>query len=44
VARQTGAKVLDITQQPGAIPNTDTYVQLMDYVVKTLASGLQESK
>jgi zinc/manganese transport system substrate-binding protein len=44
VARQTEGKVLDITQQPGAIPNTDTYIQLMDYVVKTLASGLQESK
>jgi zinc/manganese transport system substrate-binding protein len=44
VARQTGGKVLDITQQPGAIPNTDSYVQLMDYVVQTLASGLQETK
>jgi ABC-type Zn uptake system ZnuABC Zn-binding protein ZnuA len=44
VARQTGGKVLDISQQPGAIKNTDTYFQLMDYVVQTLASGLQESK
>jgi zinc/manganese transport system substrate-binding protein len=44
VARQTGAKVLDISQQPGAIKNTDTYFQLMDYVVQTLASGLRESK
>lgn len=44
VARQTGATVLDISQQPGAIKNTDTYFQLMDYVVQTLASGLQESK
>ena len=44
VARQTGAKVLDVSQQPGAFKNTDTYFQLMDYVVQTLASGLEESK
>ena len=44
VARQTGAKVLDITQQPGAIKGTDTYIQLMDYIVQTLAAGLQEQK
>jgi len=44
VARQTGAKVLDITQQPGATKDTDTYIQLMDYIVQTLASGLQEQK
>ena len=44
VARQTGAKVLDIAQQPGARPNTDTYFQLMDYVVQTLATALKEAK
>ncbi len=40
VARQTGATVLDIPQQPGAIANTATYFELMDYMVKTLAAGL----
>ena len=44
VARQTGAVVLDVPQQPGALPNTATYFQLMDYMVRTLASGLQENK
>jgi zinc/manganese transport system substrate-binding protein len=44
VARQTGAVVLDVPQQPGAIPNTATYFQLMDYMVRTLATGLQENK
>ena len=44
VARQTGAVVLDIAQQPGARPNTDTYFQLMDSVVQTLATGLGEAR
>jgi zinc/manganese transport system substrate-binding protein len=42
VARQTDAVVLDVPQQPGAIPNTDTYFTLMDYMVKTIAAGLAE--
>lgn len=41
VARQTNAKVLDMPQQPGALPNTATYVELMNYLVGTLATGLE---
>lgn len=44
VARQTDAVVLDTPQQPGAIPNTETYFQLMDYLVKTLADAFQARK
>ena len=44
VARQTGATVLDISQQPGAIKGTDSYIDLMDHVVKTLVNGLQGDK
>ena len=40
VARQTGATVLDVPQQPGALPNTGSYIDLMDSIVKTLVSGL----
>jgi len=40
VARQTGATVLDVPQQPGAAPNTASYFDLMDYLVRTLAAGL----
>lgn len=42
VARQTGAVVLDIAQQPGAIPNTATYFDLMDYIVRMLATAFAE--
>jgi len=41
VARETGAVVLDFPQQPGAVKNTATYFQLMDYLVQTLATALQ---
>jgi len=44
VARQTGATVLDVSQQPGAIKGTDTYIALMDHVVRTLVNGLQGDK
>lgn len=44
VARQTNGVVLDAPQQPGALPNTDSYFQLMDYLVRTLATALRETK
>ncbi len=44
VARQTGATVLDVPQQPGAVPNTATYFELMDHLVSTLAAGLEAKK
>lgn len=44
VARQTGATVIDAAQQPGAVPGTDTYVQLVDHLVQAIATGLREAK
>jgi zinc/manganese transport system substrate-binding protein len=44
VARQTDAVVLDMPQQPGVKPNTATYFDLMDSLVHTLATALQEKK
>ena len=44
VARQANGIVLDVPQQPGALPNTDTYFALMDYTVRTIASALQGTK
>jgi len=44
VARQTDGVVLDIPQQPGAVPNTTTYFDLMDYIVRTLATAFAEKK
>ena len=44
VARQTDGLVLDISQQPGAVPNTGSYFDLMDHMVTTLASALEQTK
>ena len=44
VARQTNATVLDVSQQPGALKNTSTYVELMDTMVHTLANAFASSK
>jgi zinc/manganese transport system substrate-binding protein len=40
VARQTGAAVLDVSQQPGALKGTDTYVNLIDMLVRTVSGAL----
>ena len=44
VARQTGATVLDVSQQPGARGNTNTYFDMMDNLVSTLARALGNPK
>jgi ABC-type Zn uptake system ZnuABC Zn-binding protein ZnuA len=44
VARQTGATVLDVSQQPGAMKNTDTYIAMMNNLVTTVAGGLKANK
>ena len=44
VARQTGGTVLDVSQQPGALKNTDTYVAMMDNLITTVANGLKADK
>jgi len=44
VARQTGATVLDTPEQPGAANNTNTWFDMMDNLVRTLAGGLGAHK
>lgn len=41
VAQSTGAKVVDFAQFPGALPNTETYVKLIDALVNNLAAALK---
>jgi zinc/manganese transport system substrate-binding protein len=44
VARQTGAVVLDVAQQPGARSNTASYFDLMDNLVNTLVGAFRTLK
>ncbi len=41
VASSTGAKVVDFAQYPGALPNTDSYVKLIETLVSRLAAALK---
>ncbi len=41
VASATGAKVVDFSQFPGGLPETDTYVKLIDTLVSRLAAALE---
>jgi zinc/manganese transport system substrate-binding protein len=41
VASATGATVVDFAQYPGALPNTDTYIKLIDALVSRLSAALR---
>lgn len=42
VAASTGAKVVDFAQFPGALPNTGSYVALIDALVSRIAAALKD--
>jgi len=42
VAAATGAKVVEFAQYPGALPDTDSYVSLIDVLVSRLAAALAQ--
>jgi len=41
VASETGAKVVDMAQFPGGLPNTDSYVALIDALVSRVAAAMK---
>jgi len=44
VAAKTGARLLDFTQYPGGVKGTEAgYIELLDYLVNTLAEALAKS-
>ena len=36
IARQTGAKLVKLPIMPGGVPNTETYIKMMDYIIHTM--------
>jgi zinc/manganese transport system substrate-binding protein len=42
VARQAGAKLIKLPIMPGGVPNTETYIKMMDYIVHTMAENLKD--
>jgi len=43
VASATGIPVVDVAQYPGALPNTDSYIALIDALVDRLVTALGSS-
>jgi zinc/manganese transport system substrate-binding protein len=42
IAKQTGATLIKLPIMPGGVPNTDTYIAEMDYIVRSFADALKE--
>lgn len=44
IAKEAGASVIEMALQPGAKPETDTYLKAMDYNVRSIAQALGAAK
>lgn len=44
IAEQTGAALVILPIMPGGVPNTETYIKMMDYIVKTMVSAAAAKK
>ena len=42
IAKQTGATLIKLPIMPGGVPDTDTYIKEMDYIVNTFAIALSK--
>ena len=39
IARQTGATLLKLPIMPGGVPHTDTYIEMMDFIIHTMVAA-----
>ncbi|HUI66647.1 MAG TPA: metal ABC transporter substrate-binding protein [Nitrospirota bacterium] len=44
IAEQTGATMVTLPIMPGGVPNTETYIKMMDYIVHTMVTAAQARK
>ena len=44
IAEQARATMITLPIMPGGVPNTDTYIKMMDYIVHTMVTALQGRK
>ena len=42
IAEQAGATMVTLPIMPGGVPNTETYIKMMDYIVHTLVAAAQQ--
>jgi ABC-type Zn uptake system ZnuABC Zn-binding protein ZnuA len=41
IAEQTGATLITLPIMPGGVPNTETYIKMMDYIIHTMVTAMQ---
>ncbi len=44
IAEQTGATMITLPIMPGGVPQTETYIKMMDYIVHTMVAAVQSRK
>ena len=44
IAQQTGATLITLPIMPGGVPNTETYIKMMDYIIHTMVAAVQGRK
>jgi len=44
IAEQTGATMVTLPIMPGGVPNTETYIRMMDYIIQTFVTAVQARK
>jgi ABC-type Zn uptake system ZnuABC Zn-binding protein ZnuA len=44
IAEQTGATMIILPIMPGGVPQTETYIKMMDYIVHTMVTAVQARK
>ena len=44
IAEQTGATMITLPIMPGGVPNTETYIRMMDYIIQTFVTAVQARK
>ena len=44
IAEQTGATLITLPIMPGGVPNTETYIGMMDYIIQTFVAAVQARK
>jgi zinc/manganese transport system substrate-binding protein len=44
IAEKTGATMITLPIMPGGVPNTETYIKMMDYIVHTMVGAVEARK
>ena len=42
IAKDAGATLVKLPIMPGGVPHTDTYIEMMDYIVHTMAAAVSK--